>query len=396
MFSALPTHPEDKILRIMGMYRSDPRPEKIDLGVGVYKNASGHTPVMRAIKAAEKKLWEIEDTKTYVGLVGAPDYNDAMIDLVLGDAVPRASVASAATPGGTGAVHQAFELVRMATPGATVWVSDPTWGNHVSILKHVGLATRAYRYFDAASGSLNFDGMLEDLASAAAGDVVLLHGCCHNPTGVNLTAEQWQAMVDLILARGLVPMVDIAYQGFGDGLDEDAAGVRLVARSCPELLIAASCSKNFGVYRERTGIIMAVAQDTAQVKNTQANLAHLNRQNFSFPPDHGARLVTMVLTDPDLRADWQAELEEVRSGMLDLRNMLAAELQRQTNSDRFAFIAEHRGMFSMMGISGAEVDALRDKHAVYAISDSRINIAGLNVTTVPVLAAAVADVIKGS
>lgn len=394
MFSALPTHPEDKILRIMGMYRSDPRPEKIDLGVGVYKNAKGQTPVMRAIKTAEQQLWEIEDTKTYVGLVGAPDYNDAMIDLVLGDAVDRAAVASAATPGGTGAVHQAFELVRMATPDATVWVSDPTWGNHVSILKHVGLNTRVYRYFDAASGSLNFDGMQADLAGAKAGDVVLLHGCCHNPTGVNLTPAQWQTTVDLILEKGLIPMIDIAYQGFGDGLDEDAAGVRLVAKSCPELLIAASCSKNFGVYRERTGIIMAVSQNADLVKNTQANLAHLNRQNFSFPPDHGARLVTMVLTDPELRADWQAELEEVRTGMLDLRKMLAAELKRQTNSDRFDFIAEHRGMFSMMGISGEEVDALREKHAVYAISDSRINIAGLNATTVPILAAAVADVIK--
>jgi len=392
MFAALPIQPEDKILRLMAMFREDSRTDKIDLGVGVYKNAEGLTPVMRAVKAAEKTLWETETTKTYVALAGAPDFNDAIVALVLGDRVPRSDVASVATPGGTGAVRQAFELARMANAGVKVWVSDPTWGNHVSILNYLGIPNGKYRYFDAQSGTVDFDGMIADLNEAAAGDLILLHGCCHNPTGANLTADQWQTVVDLLLARGLVPMVDLAYQGFGDGLEADAYGVRLVASSCPETLIAASCSKNFGVYRERTGALMAVSKGGADTRRAQGSLAYLNRQNFSFPPDHGARLVTMILNDATLRADWMAELEEVRTGMLGLREQLAAELKRLTNSDRFDFIARHRGMFSMLGLSEAQMDLLRERHGIYGVSDSRINIAGLNTATVPVLARAVAEV----
>ena len=395
MFTDLPTHPADKILQLLQIYRDDPRTDKIDLGVGVYKNAQGQTPIMRAIKAAEKQLWEVEETKTYVALAGAPEFNDAMIALVLGDAVPRDQVASVATPGGTGAVRLGFDLARMANPDATVWVSNPTWGNHVSILNYLGVPNRAYRYFDAATGTVDFDGMIADLNSAAPGDVVLLHGCCHNPTGANLTADQWQTVVDTLLAKGLIPMVDIAYQGFGDGLDADAAGVRLVASSVPETIIAASCSKNFGVYRERTGILMTVSQDTGLRALTQGNLSYLNRQTYSFPPDHGARLVSMVLTDPALRSDWKAELEDVRTGMLDLRQQLAAELQRLTNSDRFDFIGRHRGMFSMLGISPAQVETLRNDHGIYVIGDSRMNVAGLNAQTIPVLAAAIAKVTTG-
>lgn len=395
MFSDLPTHPADKILALMQVFRDDPRTDKIDLGVGVYKDATGHTPIMRAIKAAEKQLWEVEDTKSYVALAGAPEYNDAMVALVLGDAVARDKVASIATPGGTGAVRLGFDLARMANPDVTVWVSNPTWGNHVTILNYLQIPNRPYRYFEPATGTVDFDGMIADLNGAAPGDVVLLHGCCHNPTGANLTAEQWQAVIDTLLAKGLIPMIDIAYQGFGDGLDADAAAVRLVASSVPETIIAASCSKNFGVYRERTGILMAVAQDGGLRTLNQGNLNYLNRQTYSFPPDHGARLVSMVLTDPALRADWEAELEQVRTGMLDLRQQLATELQRLTNSDRFDFIGRHRGMFSMLGITPAQVDTLREGHGIYVISDSRMNVAGLNAQTVPVLAAAVAKVTTG-
>ena len=389
MFADLKEQPADKILALMAMYREDPRAEKIDLGVGVYKDASGNTPIMRAIKAAEHRLWQEETTKTYVGLTGDPAFSDAMVALVLGDAVPRDRVAAAAMPGGTGAVRQGLELVRMAAPGATVWVSDPTWPNHLSILDYLGIERKLYRYFDGDTGSVTFDAMIEDLGRARAGDVVLLHGCCHNPTGANLTAEQWDAVIALLNERGLVPMIDIAYQGFGDGLDADAAGVRKVAASCPETLIAASCSKNFGIYRERTGILMAVSLDGSTTGLAQATMAYLNRQNFSFPPDHGARLVTMVLNDAELRADWQAELEEVRLSMLGLRRQLADELKRLTNSDRFDFIAEHRGMFSRLGLSPEVVTRLREDHAVYMVGDSRINIAGLNAKTVPVLAKAI-------
>ncbi|SMX40849.1 amino acid aminotransferase [Maliponia aquimaris] len=389
MFETIKEQPADKILMLMQAYREDPRSDKIDLGVGVYKDAEGHTPIMRAIKAAEKKLWETETTKSYTGLAGDPGFADAMVALVLGDAVARGNVAAAATPGGTGAVRQAFDMAKMANPDVRVFVSDPTWPNHLSILKHMKIETVMYRYFDADSRGVDFEGMLADLAQVRKGDLVLLHGCCHNPTGANLNTTQWQAVIDLLLKTGATPMVDLAYQGFGDGLEEDAAAVRMIAASVPECLIAASCSKNFGIYRERTGLLMAVAQDAGAQKLNQGTLNYLNRQNFSFPPDHGARLVTMVLTDPELRADWAAELEEMRGGMLDLRQQLADELQRLSGSDRFGFIAQHRGMFSRIGAAPEQVETLRRDHGVYMVGDSRMNIAGLNAKTVPILADAI-------
>ena len=392
MLSNLKPQPADGILKLMQQLKDDPRPVKIDLGVGVYKDATGNTPVMRAIKAAEHRLWEEQTTKTYVGLAGDPAFNDAMIRLVLDGAVAREKVAAAATPGGTGAVRQAFELARMANPDVRVFVSNPTWPNHVSILQYLGVPTVGYRYFDGDTRAVDFDGMMLDLAQAKAGDVVLLHGCCHNPTGANLNLTEWQAVADLLNKTGATPMIDIAYQGFGDGLTEDAAATRLIASSVPECLIAASCSKNFGIYRERTGVLMAVSHADGQQVLNQGTLAFLNRQNYSFPPDHGARLVTMILNDDGLRADWMAELEEVRLSMLGLRTSLAEELQRLSGSDRFGFIAQHRGMFSRLGATPEKVEELRAKHAIYMVGDSRVNIAGLNAQTVPVLARAIIDV----
>ena len=391
MFSALKPQPADKILALMGQFKADPRARKIDLGVGVYKDATGHTPIMRAVKTAEKQLWEAETTKTYTGLAGDPGFNAAMADLVLGATVDAGRISSVATPGGTGAVRQAFELARMAAPHGRVFVSDPTWPNHLSILKHLGMEAVPYRYFDADTRAVDFAGMIADLAAARAGDIVLLHGCCHNPTGANLTLPEWEEVAALLEKTGAVPMIDIAYQGFGDGLDADAAGVRLIANRLPEVLIAASCSKNFGIYRERTGGLIALS-DPARQEVTQGTLAYLNRQNYSFPPDHGARLVTMILTDPALRAEWEAELEEVRLGMLKLREGLAAELQRLSGSDRFGFLAQHRGMFSRLGATTEQVERLKTEHGIYMVGDSRLNIAGLNATTVPILAKAVIDV----
>ncbi len=392
MFTDLKKQPADKILQLMQMFREDPRTDKIDLGVGIYKDANGNTPVMRAIKAAEKQLWETETTKKYTGLAGEPAYQDAMVDLVLADSVARDQVAAAATPGGTGAIRQAVELIKMANPNATIWLSDPTWPNHPSIIKYVGLNMAEYRYFDDATCGVDFDGMMSDLAAVKSGDIVLLHGCCHNPTGANLNPAQWQTVVDHLGKTGAIPFIDIAYQGFGDGLDVDAAAVRLVASSLPETIIAASCSKNFGIYRERTGVLMTVSQDRENTALNQGTLAFLNRQNFSFPPDHGARLVTMILNDEALKADWMAELEEVRLGMLKLREMLAAELQRLSGSDRFGFLAQHRGMFSRLGATPEQVETLRAEHGIYMIGDSRMNIAGLNEATIPVLAKAIIDV----
>ena len=392
MLSALKEQPADKILALMQMYRKDPRPVKIDLGVGVFRNAEGTTPVMGAIKAAEQQLWQDETTKSYVALAGDPAFGEVMRTLLLADAVTPETVAAAATPGGTGAVRQAFELAQLARPGVVVHVSAPTWPNHLAILKYLGIPCREYRYFDEDTCAVDFDAMVEDLGNAGPGDVVLLHGCCHNPTGANLNLTQWQTVADLLNDRGAVPMIDIAYQGFGDGLEEDAAPTRLIARGCPEVLIAASCSKNFGIYRERTGLLLAVSQDRALVPVAQDNLNTLNRLNYSFPPDHGARLVTMVLQDETLRIQWQTELEQMRSGMLALRQQLAGALREHTGSDRFGFVAQHRGMFSRLGLPPEAVKTLREKHAIYMVGDSRINVAGLNAETVPILAKAIAEV----
>ena len=391
MFDALKLQVPDQILQLIQMYKDDPRAAKIDLGVGVYKDATGLTPVMRAVKAAEKKLWETEVTKTYTGLAGDPAFNLAAAKMILGDAVPMDRVASVATPGGTGAIRQALELIKMASPDATVWLSNPTWPNHPSIIKYLGMKMAEYRYFDAETRGVDFAGLIADLGRVAPGDVVLLHGCCHNPTGANLNAVEWAAVADVLAARGAIPFIDLAYQGFGDGLEEDAAATRMIAARFAQVLIAASCSKNFGIYRERTGILIALS-DAGQRATVQGNLAFLNRQNFSFPPDHGARLVTMILDDAALCADWKAELEEVRLNMLGLRQGLADALRLATNSDRFDFVALHRGMFSRLGLTPGQVQTLRTEHGIYMVGDSRVNIAGLNALTVPVLAAAIAKV----
>ncbi|MEM8821971.1 MAG: amino acid aminotransferase [Pseudomonadota bacterium] len=389
MLETLQPQAPDKILALMAAFKEDPRDGKIDLGVGVYKDASGNTPVMRAIKAAERRLVETQTTKVYTGLAGDPAFGAALSDLILGDAKPADRLAMVATPGGTGAIRQGLELVRMASPEATLWLSAPTWPNHPAIAKYLGVPLAEYRYFDAATGTADVDGMMSDLATAKPGDVVMLHGCCHNPTGANLTLDQWHAVADLCTAKGLIPFIDIAYQGFGDGLDADAAGLRALIAKVPEALIGASCSKNFGIYRERTGLLIAIAPSPEKLKVTQGAMASLNRMNFSFPPDHGARCVQIILEDPDLRADWQAELEDVRTGMLSLREQLAAALRQRTNSDRFDFLAQHRGMFSLLGATPEQVEAMRRDHGIYMVGDSRMNIAGLNETTVPKLADAI-------
>ncbi|OWY16339.1 aromatic amino acid aminotransferase [Thioclava sp. JM3] len=390
MLNNLKPQAPDKILALMEEYRADERDQKVDLGVGVYKNAEGETPIMRAIHKAEKQVWENETTKKYAGLAGQPEFHAAMAEMVLGKGYPTDRLACLSTVGGTGACRMGFELARMANPDTKIWVSDPTWPNHLSILKFMDQDFTTYRYFDSETRSVDFDAMIEDLKGAKEGDIVLLHGCCHNPTGANLTLEQWGKVADLLQETGAVPMIDLAYQGFGDGLEADAAGTRLIAERLPEVLIAASCSKNFGIYRERTGCLMVLGSEEIK-KTVQGNLAYLNRQTYSFPPYHGQALVTRVLTDPELRADWEAELEDVRTGMLELRQQLADELRKLSNSDRFDFVAEHRGMFSRLGATPEQVAAMKEGNAIYMVGDSRINIAGLNKNSVPLLARALID-----
>ena len=391
MFGNLKPQAPDKILALMGEFRADPRQGKIDLGVGVYKDPTGLTPVMRAVKEAERRIWEAETTKSYTALTGEPAYLDALSAMVLGKTRDSARTAMLSTVGGTGAIRQAFEMARMGNPDLTVHVSDPTWPNHVSMLKFMGLPFVEYRYFDSDTRGVDFEGMKADLARAKKGDLVLLHGCCHNPTGANLTLDQWAEVVAILERTGAVPLVDLAYQGFGDGLDEDAAGTRLVVSSLPDAMVAASCSKNFGIYRERAGLLMVQVADPAQRDLAQGALAFLGRQTYSFPPDHGARIVQTILEDGALAADWRAELEQLRLGMLSLRQQLAAELRDLTGSDRFDFIERHRGMFSRLGATPEQVQKIKDDNAIYLVGDSRLNIAGLNRDSVPVLARAIVE-----
>jgi len=393
MFETLTAAPPDKIIALMGQFREDPRPGKIDLGVGVYKDAKGNTPIMAAVREAEKLLYERQGTKTYVGMAGDPLFNAAMIGLVFGEGADRARIRAAQAPGGSGALRILAELIARAKPSATVWLSDPTWPNHVPLIRAAGVTTRDYPYFDAATGTVRFDAMMEALKKAAPGDVVLLHGCCHNPTGANLDQRQWEAVAGLLVSRGLFPFVDLAYQGFGDGLEEDAYGVRLLASRVPEMAVAASCSKNFAVYRDRVGTAFLLGKGAAEADIAYSQLLSVARGMYSMPPDHAAAAIRIILDDKTLTANWKEELEAMRQRMVSLREGFAEALRRQSNSDRFDFIARHRGMFSRLGATPEQVEKLRTEHGVYMVGDSRINVAGLPEDRLDTLAAAVVSVL---
>ena len=390
MFETVTPPEPDKIIRLMGMFAADPRADKVDLGVGVYRSPAGTTPVMEAVKEAEHRIWAAQESKTYVGLRGDLGFLDAMRRLILGESVPADRVAGAGTPGGTGAVRQVLETVHRLNPQATVWISDPTWPNHPAIIDHLGQKRQSYRYYDATTGGIDRAGMMADLAGAGRGDLILLHGCCHNPTGADLLPDDWQEIAALCARTGAIPFVDMAYQGFGAGLEADAAGVRLLATALPEVLIAASCSKNFGLYRERVGTVLIVTEDKAAAEGV---LAGMNRQNFAFPPDHGARVVQEILGDEALGALWRGELEGMRRAMEGNRRALAVALRAATGSDRFGFLAAHRGMFSLIGATAKQVDILREDHGIYLVGDGRMNVAGLTPETIPRVARALAEVL---
>lgn len=396
MFEKFTPAKADPILGLSKLFNADPRSDKIDLGVGVYKDDSGNTPIMRAVKKAEARLHNEQTSKVYTSLPGPELFRDAMRDLVLADAVPAERVATLQTPGGTGAIRQVLESVKMINPDCTVWISDPSWPTHLSMATHMGFKTRTYPYFDNKTAAVDTAAMMAAFAELKAGDLLLLHGCCHNPTGANIDMDTWKAITDLVIEKGVMPFVDIAYQGFGDGLNEDAAPLRHMASRVLEMYVAASCSKNFGLYRDRVGIAMLIAKDAATAAVVQGNLATLNRLNYSFAPDHGAALVAIILNDPALRAEWMQELGEMRDTMLTIRQNLADALRQQCNSDRFDFIAEHRGMFSRLGLAPELVDMLRDQHGMYVVGDSRINIAGLAGGRYQPFANAVAQVVSVS
>ncbi len=394
MFDHLKPERDDPILALIAAFRDDPRPAKIDLGVGVYRDADGRTPVMNAVKQAEKRIWERQDTKSYVALAGDPAFADAIRGLVLGDAVPAGRVAGAAAPGGTGALHLALQTVRRATPDVTIWLPRPTWPNHAALVDHVGLRRAEYRHYDSETGGFDRDGALADLSQLASGDVVVLHGCCHNPTGADPDESDWTALEDVIGRSGAVPLIDLAYLGFGDGIDADARATRRLVSALPEAFVAVSGSKSFGLYRDRAGMLLAVAANEAAAKTAQGALAHLNRVAYSFPPDHAGRIVTEILGTPDLEAAWLEELDRMRGRIQRLRSDLATALARTTNSDRFDAVARQRGMFSRLPLAPEAVADLRERHGVYMVGDGRINLAGLSEPQIPALAAAIAEVAR--
>ena len=377
MFDALAAPKPDAILALMAAFREDERADKLDLGVGIYKDDAGTTPVMRAIKAAEARLLETQATKSYVSPTGSAPFCEAMIRQVFGTTMDTSRVRAVQSVGGSGALRILADLMRETRPTAKAWVSDPSWPNHVPLLGAAGLEIERYPYYDAARGAVDIDGMLAALDGAPEGDIVVLHGCCHNPTGADLSMDDWRRVIAVLKSRKLFPLVDLAYQGFGEGLEEDAEAVRLVAAEMDELVVAASCSKNFGLYRERVGAALLVARNADEAARAHARLGSVVRANYSMPPDHGAAATELVLTDEAMNADWKAELESMRVRMVGQREAFAEALRKRSNSDRFDYIARQRGMFSRLPLSTEEIDRLRVEHGVYIVGDGRINIAGL-------------------
>lgn len=392
MFEALKQLPQDPILQLMQMFRDDARPEKVDLGVGVYKDDTGNTPIMAAVHEAECRLLEGETTKSYVGPAGSAGFNESMTRLILGDGsslIREGRTSVIQTPGGCGALRMAAEFFRLCQPDTKVWVSTPTWANHMPLLGGAGLNIREYPYLNPETLTVNFAAMLNSLESAGAGDVVLLHGCCHNPSGADLTFDQWKVVTELIQRKGLLPFVDMAYQGLGDGLEEDAAGLRYLASQVPEMVVAASCSKNFGLYRERTGALMLISATEAVNTAATSQLLSVVRSHYSMPPARGAAIVETILGDDALRAQWQGELGGMCERILGLRHAFADALAPVGD---FRFIARQRGMFSFLGITPEQVRRLREEHGIYMLESSRVNVAGLNDLVLPTVANAIRSV----
>jgi len=395
MLEALPRLPDDPILGLAAACRADPNPGKVDLTVGIYMDEQGVCPVFDAVRQAQRLLIEAETTKAYMPPAGDASFNSGMQQLVLGEgseALRTGRVSSVQTPGGCGALRIGAEVINAAKPGARVWVSDPTWPVHIPLLGSVGLQFETYRYYDASSHGVDFEGMVADLKSATRDDVVLLHGCCHNPCGADLSIEQWAVIADMAEQQGFMPFVDIAYQGLGDGLDRDAAGLRLLVDRLPEIIVAASCSKNLGLYRERTGATLFICNDSSSAQALQSQALVAARRVYSMPPAHGALIAGRVLTDATLRLSWESELQGMCRRINGLRSALREKLELAADRD-FSFIEHEKGMFSFLGLSGEQTRRLRAEHSVYMLDSSRINVAGVNAANIDTLARAVGQVL---
>jgi len=392
-FQTVKRVPGDPILGLMDAYRADRNPAKLDLGVGVYKDAQGLTPIPRAVKLAEQRLLQSETSKSYIGGHGDPLFGRLLSELVLGANNPLLTERAGATqtPGGTGALRLCADFIAQCLPGRGIWLSDPTWPIHESIFAAAGLRVGHYPYV-GADNALNVEAMIAALTHVPKGDVVLLHACCHNPTGFDLAPRDWKRVLEVVKARELLPLIDFAYQGFGDGLEQDAFAVRLFAAELPELLITSSCSKNFGLYRERTGALIVCAEHAEKLQDVRSQLAFIARNLWSTPPAHGAAVVASILHDDELKALWIDELNSMRERIASLRNGLVEALQPHGLSERFTHIAQQRGMFSYTGLSPTQVQRLRDEFSVYMVGSGRANVAGLDAQRMDQLASAIARV----
>ena len=396
MFEVLPHLDPDPILGLSVAYKEDKNDAKIDLGVGVYKDEKGNTPILSSVAKAQTILLEREDTKSYITPQGNQGFIDNMLTLLLGEKSPvfmADRVAAVQAPGGCGALRILSELLVRCNKDTRVFVSDPTWANHIPLIGSAGLALETYPYFSKDKAGIRFDAMMDKLKEAGKGDVVLLHGCCHNPTGADLTNEQWDAVLKLAQERGFLPFIDVAYLGFGDGIDEDAYGIRLLAENLPEVIIAASCSKNFGLYRERVGLAAIITDNSKVKKIAQAQIQSVARETYSMPPSYGGALVDIILSDKALNQEWVSEVNSMRNRMKSLRAMLVEKLEANGAQQDFSFINEQKGMFSFLCITPEQVLQLRREHSVYFVESSRINIAGINQQNVDTLAKALVSVV---
>lgn len=392
MFERIGPAPEDGLIALIGKFREDPRRNKIDGSVGVYRDQTGNTPIFAAVKEAERKLLERQTSKTYLGLLGDTAFNDAMAAQVLGPVLDKSRTRAMQAPGGCGALRNLMDLLTHTNPDTVLWVSKPTWVNHLPMAKAARLTVREYPYFDLASQTILFDQMMQGLKQAKAGDVVLLHGCCHNPTGADLSPAQWDELASFMAASGLIAFVDFAYQGFGEGLETDAYGVRKIASTLDETLIANSCSKNFGLYRDRVGTSIVIGKTSDSADRALGSLKTIARASYSMPPDHGAAVVSTILGDMKLTQSWKDELAAQCGRINNLRKLLADALRQRSNSSDFDFLTGQRGMFSVLPLTPQQVAELLQEHAVYMPSNGRINIAGIHEDKVDALAQAIVAV----
>ena len=393
MFESLELLPPDAIIGLIAEYRNDPREPKVDLGIGVYRNSAGETPVLDVVKRAEQRIIDTQVSKAYIGSAGPADFNEAMRDLTFAGTVENDRLAMLQTPGGSGSLRVAAGVILRARPDVTIWVSSPTWANHVPLLGGAGLNLKPYTYYDEEEKALDFEGMLDSLREIPRGDIVLLHTCCHNPTGIDPDEAQWRAIADVIVERELLPFIDIAYQGFATDLDADAFMIRELAGRVPEMIVANSCSKNFGLYRDRVGALFIVSADSNARDVVQSQANNVVRTMYSMPPDHGAAVVAIILNDDDLRADWIEEVTVMRERLRDMRQLLHDTLREEAPGHEFTHLTRANGMFCFLGVSPEQVGRLKKEHAVYMVDSSRINIAGITADNVVHIARSVAAVL---